>query len=277
MWEFLQDCSYDGKHIIQIGDNDSGKIVFGIHATPNKHQKNKCSAQPVRHYPSFGLTIITTSHWHITFRHPTYKAYQPSGHFHQDELSITLATDGIPILVDPGSFVYTQDPYMRNLFRSKKMHNTFYIEQNTHWPDLFQLPRIEQKNNNHFIEHANTICVQSCNHEYKKHGITQHRQLVLYKQKNKLEISDWVNHPMFATWNFIFHPNITIEKINTHCFVIKHTGKHYVTIYSTLDFKIKKSFYSPKYGKIIECTKIFATHTLSPNKKEKTVFKYCKN
>jgi hypothetical protein len=219
---------------------------------------------------------------HLTYRHPTYKNHQPSGHFHQDELAITLAINKIPILVDPGSFVYTQNIKMRNIFRSKNMHNTFYIKQKTNLPDLFQLPRIEQSNNSHIIENEKIIRIMNCNHEYKKLGFMQHRTLTYYKQKKEIEITDWftrlgLSSPTTAHWNFIFHPNIILKQINKNHIDIQYAGKKLLAIYSTLHFKIIQGFYSPEYGKISKCAKIFATQTLTSDKKEKTIFKYYKN
>ena len=51
--------------------------------------------------------------------------------------------DGVPVIVDPGSYVYTSDPDARNLFRSTRSHNTISVdgeEQNEFRPDwLFRM------------------------------------------------------------------------------------------------------------------------------------------
>lgn len=115
MMRFLEDCR------VTIGDNDSGKIVWGINPSASTSQK------PLIVYPNFGLSIIKHHGWHISFRHQVYSAHQPSGHFHQDALSITVSLDGIPFIIDPGSYLYTAHGWSRNQFRSVEHHNAFFL------------------------------------------------------------------------------------------------------------------------------------------------------
>ncbi|MEM5662019.1 heparinase II/III-family protein [Bacillus cereus] len=54
-------------------------------------------------------------------------------HSHNDQLSFTLSVTGEDIFIDSGTFTYTADYKMRNLFRSTSVHNTLEIppyEQN---------------------------------------------------------------------------------------------------------------------------------------------------
>lgn len=45
------------------------------------------------------------------------------GHSHEDILSFTLYWKGLPVIVDPGTYVYTADRTMRNRFRYAVSHN----------------------------------------------------------------------------------------------------------------------------------------------------------
>lgn len=63
-------------------------------------------------------------------------------HRHNDALSFELFSYGTSLIVDPGSYVYTSNPEMRNLFRSTAYHNTIQVdgkEQNQFTDDLFFL------------------------------------------------------------------------------------------------------------------------------------------
>ena len=49
-------------------------------------------------------------------------------HKHNDLLSFEFHADGVPLVVDPGSYVYTSNPDARNLVRGTAYHNTIQID-----------------------------------------------------------------------------------------------------------------------------------------------------
>jgi hypothetical protein len=121
----------------------------------NTHTQEPQSQEPntpviTKTYKYFGLSIIKTStqigrekNIHLTLRHPTYTSQQPTGHFHQDQLSLTLSIDGIPIIVDPGSYCYTSNAHERNYFRSFYQHSGCFINNSPGYtPDISQEPHV---------------------------------------------------------------------------------------------------------------------------------------
>jgi uncharacterized heparinase superfamily protein len=54
--------------------------------------------------------------------------YLNGGHAHADALSLTLAIDGRPLLIDPGTYTYTMDAAMRDRMRSTSSHNTITVD-----------------------------------------------------------------------------------------------------------------------------------------------------
>ena len=50
------------------------------------------------------------------------------GHAHADALAITLAVNGRPLLVDPGTSTYTMDRSLRDRLRSSASHNTLTLD-----------------------------------------------------------------------------------------------------------------------------------------------------
>ncbi|MFH1461423.1 MAG: heparinase II/III family protein [bacterium] len=263
--EFIQDCADNSGNFVQIGDNDSGKILNNppiINNTPIK-QPNK-----TMHYPNFGLTIIKNNDWHITYRHSTYNKKQPTGHFHQDALSITLTYKGIPILIDPGTYVYNSNKKWRNLMRGYNSHNTFYIDtENIEAQDLFLLNKKEQNDTSQIIKEQNEISIK--NFAQHKHAIA-YRELIFDRQK--LFINDyWENNLQeISSWNFIFHPKIELKKINENKFEIFYESEKIFYLESSLIFLHKKGFYSREYGVIEKCPRLFA-HKAIDKQKNKTV------
>ena len=51
-----------------------------------------------------------------------------AAHGHADALSISLALDGLPVLVDPGTWLYGSGGAWRNWFRSTPAHNTLNVD-----------------------------------------------------------------------------------------------------------------------------------------------------
>jgi hypothetical protein len=62
--------------------------------------------------------------------------YMNGGHAHADALSMTATLRDKPLLIDPGTGVYTADRLLRDQFRSTKSHNTVTLDgRNQSLPD----------------------------------------------------------------------------------------------------------------------------------------------
>ena len=245
-----------------------------------------------KHYPDFGLTIIKNKDWHITYRHPTFNKKQPTGHFHQDALSITISYKGMPILVDPGSYVYTSNKKWRNLMRSYESHNNFFITNNTlENQDTFLLNKVEQTDSAQIKSDNKTISIK--NHAVHLNAIA-HRKLVFINNNNNnnkitstdcltvtdcLIVTDWWEERSNSTsyWNFIFHPNIKLIKINYNLkktfnvFEIFYNSKKIFYLKSNLDLKLKSGHYSPQYNTVTRCQKLTARSSIINLKKIHTI------
>ena len=79
-------------------------------------------------YPNFGLFIYKSPRVYFAIRCGRGDINQIGNHAHNDNLSFELALDGNSLITDPGTYVYTPSPDMRNRFRSTAMHNTLVID-----------------------------------------------------------------------------------------------------------------------------------------------------
>jgi hypothetical protein len=138
MHRFIAACG-DNQTMVHIGDDDSGVIY------PEMVKKTELQAvEPHAYFSAFGLSLVRKADYFFTFRHPRWQPKQPTGHFHADELAITLNIQGVPIFIDPGSYLYTAHPAWRNRLRSAMSHTA--VVPKTSEPvcnsiDLFQLPK----------------------------------------------------------------------------------------------------------------------------------------
>jgi hypothetical protein len=281
MLKFFNDCHLSSGQILQVGDNDSGKIVAGIeiNETSEQHLPAGHSWQAITH-PNFGLTIIKNQSWNVFFRHHVVdnSLRQPSGHFHQDSLSVSFSVDDHPVLIDPGSFVYTANPRWRNLFRSYESHNVFYLDDGKNGTrptkleslDLFQLPLKPNNFKETIQQNKNRYTISSHHKEYEHIGLIAKRKLEFDSFKTQLKISDSFEKLSRSTktnldqtpvirWNFIFHPDIKVINKNSKEWEVYTKDKYLLNFKSNLGFDLIDWEYSPNYGEKSSCKKLVAT------------------
>ncbi len=150
MGDFIRDITKPDGQIVQIGDNDSGRFIklfpdshmldHRYLIPPIRNLKNLTSviesqlssfseeARALSSYPNFGLFIQNANPWFLAVRCGSIGQNGNGGHAHNDQLSFELAVNGISMIVDPGTYVYTPIPKARRLFRSTAMHNTLTVE-----------------------------------------------------------------------------------------------------------------------------------------------------
>ena len=119
-----------------IGDNDDGLCIKLLN-TPTL----ACSLPSVEkksddRFPDFGLWIRRYDDALLTMRHGPVGQYGKGGHAHNDLNAVTLTVKGRPIIIDPGSAVYTADVQRRNTARCTHHHATvsFDTVEQRWWP-----------------------------------------------------------------------------------------------------------------------------------------------
>ena len=138
---FFNDSNFFPK---QQNSNELASLIFG------QDEVNRLEQKPTDSYPN-RFTLDSSQFYFIGNdedcltincscpRHPEY------GHTHNDSLSFVLCLKGREVFVDPGSYFYTRDKKMRNLFRSTKYHNVLEIDKKDQWPlpenALFFIPK----------------------------------------------------------------------------------------------------------------------------------------
>jgi len=75
-------------------------------------------------YPMSGIIVIKSDHLYLALLAIPAGLNGNGGHNHNDQMSLELTMDGVDIWRDPGSYLYTSNPAIRNKFRSVSAHNT---------------------------------------------------------------------------------------------------------------------------------------------------------
>lgn len=73
-------------------------------------------------YPDFGVYLIRSSRLFLGFRCGSFGQSGIGGHAHLDQLALEIMIDGIAMMRDPGTYLYTPLPDQRNAYRSAQAH-----------------------------------------------------------------------------------------------------------------------------------------------------------
>jgi len=174
------------------------------------------------------------------------------GHAHNDKLSFELMLDGEDIIVDPGTYVYTQDLSERNRFRSTRYHNTIAVEgqeQSKLTLDPFYLGENVQIKKSRLTE-KNSVVIFNAKIEYG--GIVHTRTISLDANEGSLKIADNLSCPRNFKADLLFHlsPDMTC-KDNT--FFLKRSRERIASIDIPRNILKKEVYlYSSAYGEKTE-------------------------
>jgi len=117
------------------------------------------------------------------------------GHAHNDKLSFELVINGLDIVVDPGTFVYTPLPEWRNKFRSTVYHNTLVIEgvEQNELTGIFTMKKATECRCLEFDWDNEKIWFEGENRGYQRKGGVVHRRRVVWDlEKKSLFVEDKV-------------------------------------------------------------------------------------
>jgi hypothetical protein len=137
MLEFVRDYTRPDGLAPQIGDADDGRFLplddYG-RADPRSHlhlfrQAGRRFRPAEGHaaYPHGGYWVMRAFGLYVIVRCGDVGMYGGGVHAHNDQLSFELALGEQPLVIDPGSYLYTADPEARDLFRSTPFHSTLGV------------------------------------------------------------------------------------------------------------------------------------------------------
>lgn len=247
----------DATKDLCIGDDDSGSLLhpglYELEVLACKLGVNLLSSiAPVMHCKKFGLSLITQDPWKISLRHHAYHGRQPSAHFHEDVGSITLSYNGMLILVDPGSYLYTGSKTWRNYFRSAAQHSTVYPAG---W---------NQKNNDLF---ALKIPEADAHYEQTDQSIRTLHSFFGYPISREITWNDHEviihDHVAHATdqimWQFLFSPELSLQKNSENGWDIMRGTECILRMRcEQLKFEKRMAWASPAYGVKKKACALFA-------------------
>ncbi len=86
-------------------------------------------ARHARHFAQAGISIARDSAAAVVFAHgPQHRRLFNHGHLHADAGSFELELDGVPVVVDAGTYVYFVDPEARTYCKGARAHNAPVVD-----------------------------------------------------------------------------------------------------------------------------------------------------
>jgi Heparinase II/III-like protein/Heparinase II/III N-terminus len=144
MRRFTTDVARPDGLVPLVGDSDDGRLLplAGYGEDPRAVRSSQTPAITAA-YRDAGFYVQRRGAAYLLVRCGPTGAAGQGWHAHNDQLSFELALGESPLVVDPGSYVYTASPTERNRFRSTSFHSTVSVdgaEQNDLSPfELFRL------------------------------------------------------------------------------------------------------------------------------------------
>lgn len=230
-----------------------------------------------QHFPHAGLTCVRESGNYLLVTNGIVGTKGFGNHKHNDQLAFEFHAAGQPLLIDPGSHVYTSDPVSRNLFRSTAYHNTLRIdgvEQNEMNPEwLFRLFENANAETISFQTHASyhDYCGSHSGYGRLENAVTHERRLRVIRDSWSLLILDSLSGSGTHTieWHFHAAPGVKISNSSIGRLLIEAGSVSYFLYYpAALECKIEDEWYSPSYGVKQPCQAANLRHLTTLNQSE---------
>ena len=192
-------------------------------------------------------------------------------HKHNDLLSFEYHHGGTPLVVDPGSYVYTSDADARNRFRSTAYHNTVMldgVEQNDLRPDwLFRLFETSHAESVAFVDEGGVVEYVGRHHGYERlpDPVTHERTFRLDKASGALVIADRLvgrgRHDVRG--HFHLAPGVQAAQTGAGGVALTTGGRTWsLVVPADFAIAIGPAEYSPSYGVKVPCLAIDITATV---------------
>jgi hypothetical protein len=201
-----------------------------------------------------GLYVLTAPRSELVINADPQGAHS-AGHGHADALSISLQSNGNPLLIDAGTLEYVGDGSQRDLFRSTSMHNTLCIDGTSQsepsgpfsWRSLAH-GKVERWIQGETFD----LFVGSHNGYARLRQPAIHRRWLVALKSGLFLVRDFVegegNHRLDVSW----HLAPEVQMVGDHLFRVKGASHGLAVLPAEghgWSEVLRKDFWSPVYGK----------------------------
>lgn len=254
----LNSLTKPNGHLVQIGDNDSGRFIvpYGLQNLGstwmndsleffNKRLNFVSDTSRFQVFDQAGVYVVRRLNFFFIIKGGIKGQSKLGGHSHNDSFCFELNFNEKDIVVDPGTGTYTSDSLIRNLFRSNAVHNGIFwegIEESSFVNGLFML--VQENKATETISIYKDKFMFTGRNEYK--GRWHERKVSVDTSKFTVEIVDQVSSSG-AILNFTVPENVNFlsnKSFERDGCTFQWEGNGEVSI--------KSGLYSPKYGILVK-------------------------
>jgi hypothetical protein len=240
-----------------VGDNDSGRFLpldgYGDGYRSHRHLLDgRVPAGGHAAFPDGGYWVLRGGDLWALVRCGDVGLNGIGGHAHNDALSFELSLGDQPLIVDPGTFVYTPDPVERNRFRSTAWHSTLQVGDEEQNPlrsaYLFSMDDRRRARATEWAPGDDGRAIFAGRHEGFP-GATHERRFEFDGPAGTLTLHDTVHGADERTlsWTFPLPPGARVGTAPGEA--IAEIGAARLTICGEgLDFTVEQGSYAPVYG-----------------------------
>ena len=180
-----------------------------------------------------------------------------AAHGHADALSFTLNIGGVPIIIDPGTYVYHADDYWHRYFRSTKAHNTIVVDDLDQskpegtflWTNKANSKVLDWKPTNK----GGMLLAEHDGYTRLKEKILHRRQLTLGKEKIEILDSLQGSGSHNIEWRLHFSPHCTVYLERKNCIVTWDSGSITISLDQQMEWNLLTGnpvggWYSPGFN-----------------------------
>jgi hypothetical protein len=192
--------------------------------------------------------------------------FPASGHNHADLLNLLLFFDGRPVLVDAGTYRFSDDKGIRNALRGTTAHNTIAIDKRGQAEPLrnFDWSRTVKPGFTQVHEDEDFALIDAQHDSYHDIGVTHRRVVLWFKTEDALLVIDQVQgqgaHAIDQYWHF--PPGMRVEDTGSLTYRLSNGGQAvaYLRFLRSKDRDHNEVlagsesnpafYYSPRYGAV---------------------------
>ena len=246
-------------------------VWWGLHAEPIASAAASPSPS-ARLFAQAGSAVVRTLAGHyLLITNGIVGTNGFGNHKHNDLLSFEYHRSGTPLIVDPGSYVYTSDAEARNRFRGTASHNTLMvdgIEQNELRPDwLFRLFETSHAESLSFTDHDGVVEYVGRHHGYERlpEPVSHERTFRFTRTSGALVIVDRLagRGPHQLRWHFHLAPGVAAERADDWTVrLTASAARCELRVPAGVSVAVQPAEYSPSYGVKHACLAVNVTATV---------------